>query len=302
MEPLISFNDMSAFATADAETIGNKAYRLYKLHQLGFAIPESWVIPVREFAIHISQILVAQTIEACDLGKDDNSWRTISRAIIEAPLRHQLIDALSNASRLWFATSDPRSLAIRSSANKEDTQGHSFAGIFSSTLDVRDLSEVLNAVKHCWASVWSDRAQAYCRKFRLEQSSISMALLIQYLIPARSAGVLYTRDPVYMDRNAIVIEAANCAGEKVVSGHVSPVCFRLSTLNGSTTIQNPNAGNMIILSDENLKWLSSIAHAIRDYFSDDQEIEWAFDFQGNGYVLQTRPITTKSFMSEQNHS
>lgn len=273
-------NSMSRLAP---QHVGGKAYSLYQVHKLNISVPRSWVILIDEYMAHLGQLSLEQTIQqASDLNRN---LLSIRKAILAAPLRTTLTQALYH---LYNCQVSDVSLAVRSSANVEDSQHHSFAGIFESFLGLNSFEEVLYAVRHCWGSVWLPRTAVYCQRIGMPHQLVQMAILIQEMICIRIAGVTFTCDPISLNQNYIVVEATQ-QSESVVSGRVSPDYYKLSAIDGHSCVVSANSGS---LSDDDLKWLWTTAKIIAKQFDSHQEIEWIIDTNGKAYILQTRSITT----------
>jgi pyruvate,water dikinase len=116
----------------------------------------------------------------------------------------------------------PLSLAVRSSATAEDLPGASFAGQQETFLNVRGKHDVLQAVKQCWSSLWTPRALVYRARAGIDPATVSLAVVVQALVPADAAGILFTANPLTGARDEIAIDAAWGLGEAIVSGLVTP--------------------------------------------------------------------------------
>jgi len=113
-------------------------------------------------------------------------------------------------------------VAVRSSATAEDSAIASFAGVHESFLNIREFSNILKAIKGCYASLWTPRAVAYRRKIGLTDNEVAAAVVIMELIPAEAAGVAFSCDPLTGRRDRIAITANFGLGESVVSGSIEP--------------------------------------------------------------------------------
>ena len=109
-------------------------------------------------------------------------------------------------------------VAVRSSATAEDLPGAAFAGQQDTYLNIIGEGPVLDAVRRCWGSLWTDRAIAYRDRIGIEQAAVKIAVVVQRMINAEIAGVMFTADPVSGDRKTILVDASNGLGEAVVSG------------------------------------------------------------------------------------
>src|SRR5262249_46152778 len=116
-------------------------------------------------------------------------------------------------------------LAVRSSATTEDAEDASFAGLQDTYLWVMGAQATLHAVRCCWASLYPVPAIAYRRKHGMPERGVAMAVVVQQMVDARTAGVMFTRSPLTGDRSVITIEAAWGLGSAVVSGEVTPDRF-----------------------------------------------------------------------------
>ena len=143
------------------------------------------------------------------------AWR---QAIIDA----RIPDAVQEEIGAQFRVLNADFVAVRSSASAEDLPGHSFAGQHDTFLGIGGLSECLDAVKKCWASLWTTRAFEYRARNGVEHAGADMAVIIQRLIPADASGVIFTVDPLTGRRDRIVIESTFGLGEPLVAGKVTP--------------------------------------------------------------------------------
>src|SRR4029079_15758200 len=118
-------------------------------------------------------------------------------------------------------------VAVRSSATAEDLPGASFAGQQDTYLDVSGEADLLDAIRRCWASLWNERAVAYRRANSVDDRNVSLAVVVQQMVDASAAGVLFTADPVTGRRRHAAVDAVAGLGEKLVSGAVHPAHYAL---------------------------------------------------------------------------
>jgi pyruvate,water dikinase len=199
---------------------------------------------------------------------------------------------------------------VRSSATAEDGAGTSFAGQQETTLGAEDAEAVCAAVERCWASLDGQRAVAYRRHQGVEEEGLAMAVVVQRLVPAEVAGVLFTRDPLDPDGRRMLVEASWGLGEAVVSGLVSPdryhldratgaVCSRhVSTKPLQTTAEGvrpvpPEKQNEPCLDDARLAQLADLGRRVEALYGEPRDVEWAWTAADGGrfWLLQARPIT-----------
>ena len=200
-------------------------------------------------------------------------------------------------------------VAVRSSATAEDGETHSFAGQAETILGVEGMDAVLDALQRCWQSLDAGRVAEY-RSAQGVSGEIGMGVVVQRLIDAETAGVLFTQDP--SDANGgMVVEASYGLGESVVSGGVEPDRFSLDRTEGGlsglkvgskrTRLDRTKRRDVaeadrqrLCLFDGQPAELWRLGTAVSKHFGDERDIEWAFDKAGKLHLLQSRPITTRS--------
>ena len=207
---------------------------------------------------------------------------------------------------------EPEAVAVRSSATAEDLPEASFAGQQDTYLNIRGGEAVLGAVKKCWASLWTARAIGYRLKNKVDQSTVALAVVVQELVDAKAAGILFTVNPMDGNADEVVINAAWGLGEAIVGGMVSPDTITADKANGQVK-QYDAAEKAImtvrtakgtqdkvikgrkrkarVLSDAQVAELVGLAREIEDFYQTPQDIEWGWA-EGQFYILQARPVTT----------
>ena len=199
----------------------------------------------------------------------------------------------------------PPAVAVRSSASAEDLPFASFAGQQDSFLDVVGADAVIQAVRRCWASLWTDRAVAYRSANGIRHGDVGLAVVVQHVVDAAAAGVLFTANPVTGTRGETVIDASAGPGAAVVSGAVTPDHFVVETATGKiresslgrggSGTGDPGAGDgggSPVLSGTQLRELTSLGAAAQEHFGEPQDVEWVIDADGKIWLTQSRPITT----------
>ena len=198
-------------------------------------------------------------------------------------------------------------VAVRSSATAEDGAEASFAGQQETILGVVGTDAVLDAVERCWKSLFTERAVAYRRSQGIADDGAAMAVVVQQLIAAEVAGVLFTRDPQDPTGERMGVEASWGLGEAVVSGRVMPDRFIvardgvvLARTAGVKAVEITPQGERAVtherqtqlcLSDAQLSLLADLGRRVEQFYGDPRDIEWAIA-DGRVCLLQARPITT----------
>jgi pyruvate,water dikinase len=201
-------------------------------------------------------------------------------------------------------------VAVRSSATAEDGVETSFAGQQETILGVEGDEALRASIERCWRSLHTERAIAYRQKQGVDETSLAMAVVVQRLVHAEVAGVLFTRDPLDPSGERMRIEASWGLGEAVVSGRVTPDQFQVSRHNGevrdrqlgrkqiSISARGEEAvsierQNQFCLLDHQLADLAALARKVEEFYGDARDVEWAYA-EGQFWLLQARPITTVS--------
>lgn len=182
-------------------------------------------------------------------------------------------------------------VAVRSSAVEEDGAESSYAGQLDTVLGVDGEEALRHAVSRCAASLEGERVRAYS-KAAGETNGHGMAVVVQRMVDAHAAGVVFTADPVTSDRGRIVIDAVSGFGESLVGGQITPDHFVVDRQGGKLLESEP-AGDSSVLSERHLEMLTTEAlRAEAEWGGVPLDLEWALDRDGTLYWLQARPITT----------
>ncbi len=258
----------------EVELSGGKGASLASMTQNGLPVPPGFVITSTAFA----EAVDAEKLLGCLKAQDLDGARAVV-AHTEPPR-----DAIKAA---YEGLPPGVSVAVRSSACAEDGNDASYAGQQETYLFVETLEEVLEKVVECWLSFFSERALFY-REHKGDLDDIQMAVVVQQMVDAEKAGVMFTVDPVNHRRDRIVVEAARGVGEHVVSGEVTPDYF---TLDRKGTVKKARVVEEPVLSDSELAELVKMGLHLAELNGCPQDIEWAYDSRGL-FMLQSRPVTT----------
>jgi len=279
---------------------GGKASNLGIMMNAGFNVPVGFVVSTEAYTL----FLEANNIDAYGEINAETLRSTVAKAILPSEIEDKILDA--------YVTLGGGTVAVRSSATAEDLPEASFAGQYETFLNIQGKDELLSHIKHCFASMWTDRAIAYREENHINHNQVRIAVVVQSMVPAKSAGVLFTRNPMSSSETEIMIESNFGLGESVVSGQTVPDRYVVGgdqftllsreigtksvmiegTQDGVHTISLPPEKRQISsLSDNEIIELSKIAKSIEGLFKAPQDIEWAIDNDGDIYILQSRPIT-----------
>ncbi len=270
---------------ADARELslaGGKAVNLAELLGAGFTVPGGFCVGTPAYA----QAAAVADLDAV-LTPDTPGLAARARAaLLAVPVPDDVAAAVTQA---YAALGSEVPVAVRSSATAEDLPGASFAGQQDTYLNVVGIDAVLDAVRRCWASLWTDRAVAYRTDAGIDHAGTQLAVVVQRMVDAKVAGVLFTADPISGRRTRSVVDAAPGLGDAVVSGSVDPDHW---VVDGQRIVIGPGPGAGACLDDAQVRELVELGRKVEAHFGAPQDIEWAFDAAGMLWLTQSRAITT----------
>ena len=302
---------------------GGKGASLGSLIGAGFPVPGGFVVSTDAYAAFLAandlQPLIDGILEGLDFGNPEQVERESTRIrdrIVASELHEPLANAMRDAYR---ALGHDPFVAVRSSGTAEDLAGASFAGQHDTWLDIRGGRALLDAVRRCWASMWTGRALAYRHGRGFDEEELSIAVVVQIMVDADVSGVMFVGNPMTARADEIVVNASWGLGEAVVSGLVNPDDYILDAKTGSPktrrlgdkaltirrsdapeggTVQEPTdlaLRQRPTLTDRQLKELAALGVSVTNYYDGvPQDVEWALS-GGRFHLLQSRPVTGVDF-------
>jgi phosphohistidine swiveling domain-containing protein len=268
--------------------LGPKATSLCTLLGVGMRVPPCFVVTTAAFRKQMETGGLGSQIASLLDRLADRTQQTLA-AIREIITRVPFAQDQREQVAAAYERLDATVVAVRSSATAEDLPGHSFAGQYETILGVRSLDECIEAIKRCWASLWTERAYEYRKRNGIDHMQVEMAVIVQRQIEPDAAGVAFTLDPVTGSRSRIVIESCRGLGEALVSGKVQPDRILLRKKNLSLIRQNL-AADSPSLDLKSARRLGRFVRRIERMLGSPQDIEWAIR-DGVLWFLQARPIT-----------
>jgi pyruvate,water dikinase len=256
----------------DIAVAGGKGANLGELVRAGFPVPDGFVLTTDAYALAAAAARVDP--------RDPAGART---RLVDAALPAEIAAAARGAYRAIGAGR----VAVRSSATAEDLPDASFAGQQDTILGVEGDDAVLDAVRRCWASLFNDRAVTYRATHDVDEHAVRLAVVVQRMVEAEVAGVLFTADPVTGTRGRAAIDAVRGLGEQLVSGAVNPDHFTVDTRHARVLERRGE-----VLGDAGLLELAALGARVESHFGRPQDIEWAIDRDGKLWLVQSRDITT----------
>ena len=283
--------DLSQLASASFATVGGKALNLGRLAAGNFPVPPVFCLTTAGYrkAAPREMDVIAARLDAVG-GPQEEAWSVLSRHGREMMTSAPVPPDVETAIREAYAAMGNGPVAVRSSATAEDLPFASFAGQQDSFLDVVGADAVIETVRRCWASLWTDRAVAYRTTNGISHRQVALAVVVQRMVDASAAGVLFTANPVTGTRTETVINSTPGPGQAVVSGAVNPDHFVVDTVSGR--ILQQAQGRTPDLTGSQLRDLTSLGDAAQRLFGTPQDVEWVIDGGGKAWLTQSRPITT----------
>ncbi len=290
------------FGRSDLPLAGGKGANLGELVRAGFGVPPGFVITTAGYDL-VADSRDTGERQAAELREE------IRRVQIPERLKAEILNE-------YRALGSPP-VAVRSSATAEDLPEAAFAGQQETLLNVQGEMALLDAVRECWASLWSERAVAYRTRQGVDSKTVKLAVVVQKMVEADAAGVMFSADPVSGDRSELVIDANPGLGEAVVSGSVTPDHFVVDKRSRRTSLKQAGRREVIIrakagggtervaqeagkvealsLPDGAVRQLADLGMRIERHYGVPQDIEWAWVKDGSApgrfFVLQARPMT-----------
>jgi pyruvate, water dikinase len=321
-----------AASEADEPHLGGKCASLVRMIRSGAPVPPGFAVTTAAWRAMLDQHGLAHEIAAAlrdvprgDVAAQEAAAQRISAAFAARPLPEAVAQAIAfDYLALCRASGakDDLPVAVRSSATAEDLPDASFAGQQDTCLWVVGTQAVLSSVRRCWASLYTARAIAYRDDRQIAHAEVQMAVGVQKMVDARSAGVTMTLDPLNGDRTRIVIDAAWGLGEGVVSGEVTPDHFvvdkvlrsivsRSISTKAHEVVADPahrrtlhrevpaERQNVPSLNDRQIQAVAALARQLEKQFGGPQDVEWAIEDHpahpdGRLMLLQCRPETVWS--------
>jgi len=306
----------------DVNIVGGKGANLGEMVRFGIPVPPGFVLTADAYWRFVDHNGIRNKIAEI-LGKtninDPVSLLKTSEEIqnlfingqIPDDLKNVIIENYKNLSKIFGE--EETYVAVRSSATAEDLPNASFAGQQATFLNVKGVNNLLEAVKKCWASLWTARAINYRTQMGFDHMKVALAVVIQKQIFSEKSGVMFTVDPITNDASKIVIEASWGLGESIVSGEVTPDeyivdknTFQILKVKVNKkdimTVFDPekmvkkvnvpdDKRDIRCLSDEEVKKLAELGKKIEEHYGYPQDIEFAIDKNGV-WIVQTRQVTT----------
>jgi rifampicin phosphotransferase len=305
--------DLSNVDSTMINAVGGKALNLGIMSSGGLPVPGGFCVTTDAYRLVVQQgldDLMDKLASATDSGGVAAAAEAARHRVLALEPPPELRTVITDH---YDALGDNEAVAVRSSATAEDLAYASFAGQQDTFLNVVGSAALLDAVRRCWASLWTDRAVSYRNANGIDHRSVALAVVVQRMIDATAAGVMFTANPVTSSRNETVIDASPGLGEAVVSGAVNPDHFVVDSVGrriaarrlgdkrvmitglpggGTKRHELVDQSSEACLDDEQVLQLADLGQQVERHYGAPQDTEWALDAAGRFWLTQARPITT----------
>ncbi|WXA89822.1 phosphoenolpyruvate synthase [Pendulispora rubella] len=296
--------------------VGGKGANLGELSKIeGIRVPDGFCISTEAFRRTVGETSsIRERLERLSLlrAEDRTEIRELSaeiRRVIEGIAIPDDLD--EEITHLLSRLGEENAYAVRSSATAEDLPTASFAGQHDTYLNIIGKKAILEHIRKCWASLFTERAVNYRLQNGFAHAKVHLAVVVQKMIFPRAAGVLFTADPITSNRKVLSIEASFGLGEALVSGLVNADIYKvrdgkvidtkistkklaIHALKGGGTKEQavePERQHRQVLTDEQIVQLGHTGRKLEAHFGRPQDIEWCLA-DDTFYIVQSRPITT----------
>ncbi|MDD1673020.1 MAG: phosphoenolpyruvate synthase, partial [Methanomicrobiales archaeon] len=300
----------------DIPLVGGKGASLGEMTTIGLPVPPAFVVTAQAYRKFLVESSIEEELfgklEGIDIEKTDvleKASATAKELILKTPMPNYLKTEIKKA---YQAMGKNVVVAVRSSATAEDLPGASFAGQQETFLNIVGFDDLLEAVQKCWASLFTPRAIYYRSRQGFQDRQVNIAVVVQQMIPAEKAGVMFTSHPVTGEPETIV-EGSWGLGEAIVSGTVSPDKYVYNRRKGKVVdrvigtkkiaiVPDGKKGTKEVelsrekqegqaLSEDEVRNLAEFGKIAEEHYGSPQDVEWAI-VKDQIYILQSRPITT----------
>ncbi|MFD2333594.1 phosphoenolpyruvate synthase [Cohnella sp. GCM10020058] len=296
--------------------VGGKGMNLAELTKIqGIRVPEGFCVTTFGYQSALAQnetyhklLERLSTLTVKDQEQVGEIGRSIRQTILEAEIPAEVKQAVATYLSQY---GEGHAYAVRSSATAEDLPHASFAGQQDTYLNIVGQASILQHIRKCWASLFTERAVIYRMQHGYDHKQVYLSVIVQRMISPQASGILFTADPLTSNRKLLSIDAGFGLGEALVSGLVTPDCYkvreeeivekRIANKNGAIygtkeggTEKKPIASEQRMsptLTEQQVLRLARIGRQIEAHFECPQDIEWCLA-DDTFYIVQSRPITT----------
>ncbi len=305
----------------DTPLVGGKNANLGEMTKAGFPVPNGFAITINAYDLFLEENKIVDKIysilkvtDVNDPAQLNSASHQIQKLIMNSKIPDDVARQVISSYKKLSGVFKKAEVAIRSSATAEDAPGTSFAGQQASFLNVKGEANVLENVKACWASLFTERSIFYRVENKIKHEGVKVSVAVQKMVQSEVSGVMFSIDPVKNDKDRIIIESVWGLGEMIVQGSVVPDTYVvqkdtfaiLSKETSDQAIQLIKEGGVTKevevpknirskqkITDEEIVKLAKYSQKLQEHYYFPQDSEWAKE-KGELYIVQTRPVTTMS--------
>lgn len=306
----------SEVGKGDIALVGGKGANLGEMSQAGLPVPQGFIVTAEAYFRFVREKKIDAYIEKWTKGldpEDSKKLNKIASEIQKAMKEFQLPADLVKEIEKSYDEMKTGPVAVRSSATAEDLPDASFAGQQATYLNIEGKTQLIKAIRECWASLFGARAIYYRTVNKFDHMKVGIAVPVQKMVQSEVSGIMFTVDPVSEDSSKIVIDAGLGLGEAVVSGSITPDHYVVDKKDFKIVSREIGAQNWKFvrdgagknkhvnltkeqkegqkLTDEQVVTLAKLGKQVEDHYGKPQDTEWAFE-GGSFYMVQARPVTT----------
>ncbi len=310
---------LSKIRKDDTDIVGGKGANLGEMISAGFPVPNGFALTVyaydlflKENAIYSKIFELLKGLDVSDSDRLTEVAKKIQVIIKNSRIPQELIKETVSFYKKLSGFMGFALVAVRSSATAEDMPKTSFAGMGETILNVKGEANLLEAVKRCWASLFTARSIFYRVENKIPHEKVKISVIVQKMVQSTVSGVIFSIDPVTNEKDKIVIESVWGLGEMIVQGSVTPDRYvvqketftilsreisdqsvqliKVGTETKERQIPQKLRGKQKITDEEIIK-LAKYADQLQKHYYFPQDIEWAKE-KNKLYIVQTRPVTT----------
>ena len=315
--PFVAF--LTSIDKEDIPIVGGKGANLGEMVKAGFPVPPGFAVTVAAYELFLehnnlgSQIKNILKVTNVDNPEElTTASRKIQKTIITGKIPEEVAREVIAGYKKLSGFLKQALVAVRSSATAEDLPSASFAGQQATLLNIKGEANLVNAVRECWASLFTPRAIFYREENKIPHEKVKISVIVQKMVQSHVSGVMFTIDPVSNEKDKIVIEAVWGLGETIVQGSALPDRYvvqketfdilskeiseqpiQLIKVGGQTkeTKVPEKARQLQKISNEQIITLATIGDKLQKHYFFPQDIEWALEGK-KLFIVQTRPVTT----------
>ncbi len=303
----------------DVALVGGKNANLGEMTKSGFPVPSGFAITVHAYDLFLEEnklidriYSILNSTDVNDPAQLHSASRQIQKMVTTGKIPDVVGKEIISSYKKLSGLFKKALVAVRSSATAEDAPGTSFAGQQASFLNVHGEANVLDKVRECWASLFTERSIFYRVENKVKHEKVKVSVVVQKMIQSEVSGVMFSVDPVKNDKDRIIIEAVWGLGEMIVQGSVVPDTYVvqketfdiLSKEISNQSVQLIKEGTETKeievplkirdkqkLTDEEIITLAKYSDKLQRHYFFPQDSEWAKE-DGELFIVQTRPVTT----------